>query len=374
MDFAYNEEQQMLRDSVERFGDEAWNLADRLKHLAEGPAGTKRRWHQMAELGWLMLPLSEEAGGLGGGPVEVMAIMEGMGRYLMTEAYVSQCVLPLTLLQHAAADFAPLIEQITMGGACVAVALLEEGGFGSADIAAQAEQDSDGGGDVYRLSGAKMHVEDGADADYFIVSARTSGEFGAREGVGLFLVPSDAAGLTVQRFRSVDGHRHASLLMDKVAAVPVGDVATAADRIDAAVGRALVAHMAEAVGSMEAAAAATLEYARTREQFGAAIGSFQVVQHKLVDMHVACEEARAIMMVAAGQLASGAIATNLLSAAKVRVAQCGVQVAQQAVQLHGGVGTSDELVVSHHLRRQMMLELAHGDSEHYRSRFADHSF
>lgn len=370
MNFVYTEEQQMLRDSVERFGDEQWNAAERLKHLADGPDGTARRWKQMADLGWLMLPLSQDAGGLGGGPMEIMAIMEVMGRYLMTEAYVSHCLLPLTLLQDVAVDFAPLIAQITMGEACVAVALLEEGGYSSTDIETTAVQD----GDFYRLTGTKWHVEDGADAHYYIVSARTKGEVGGSDGVSLFLLPSDGDGVTVQRFRSVDSHRHACLQLDQAVAVPVGPVGGATHIIDAAVGRALIAHMAEAVGSMEAAAAATLEYARTREQFGAAIGSFQVVQHKLVDMAVACEEARAMMMVAAGQLASGAIALDLLAAAKVRVSQCGVQVAQQAVQLHGGVGTSDELIISHHLRRQMMLELLYGDCDYYRSQFADHSF
>lgn len=370
MDFAYNDEQQMLWDSVQRFGDDHWNTADRLKKLAEGPEGTARRWQHMADLGWLMLPLSQEAGGLGGGPVEVMAIMEGIGRHLMTESYVSHCLLPLSLLQNFAADFAPLIEQISMGQARVAVALVEEGGFSSADIETFAVQD----GDCYRLTGAKLHVEDGADAQYYLVSARTIGSFGLRDGVSLFLVPSDADGLTVQKFRSVDSHRHASLQFDQVAALPVGAIGCAADDIDAAIGRAIVAQMAEAVGSMEAAAAATLDYARTREQFGTAIGSFQVVQHKLVDMHVACEEARSIMMVAAGQLSSGTVSPALIAAAKVRVSQCGVNVAQQAVQLHGGVGTSDELIVSHHLRRQMMLELAHGDSDYHRSRFADLSF
>lgn len=370
MDFAYNEEQQMLRDSVERFGDEQWSAADRLKHLAEGTAGSARRWQQMADLGWLMLPLSEEAGGLGGGPIEIMAIMEGMGRHLMTEPYVSHCLLPLALLQMAAADFAPLLEQISLGQARVAAALIEDGGFSSADIESLAVQD----GDTYHLSGAKLHVEDGADADYYLVSARTSGSFGMRNGVSLFLIPRDAAGLAVQRFRSVDSHRHAALQLDHVPALLVGPAGAAADAIDAAMGRAIAAHMAEAVGSMEAVAAATVDYARTREQFGAAIGTFQVVQHKLVDMQVACEEARAIMMVAARQMANGAATPAMIAAAKVRVAQCGVAVAQQAVQLHGGVGTSDELIISHHLRRQMMLELAHGDSDYHRSRFADLSF
>ncbi|WP_428680758.1 acyl-CoA dehydrogenase family protein [Sphingopyxis sp.] len=367
MQFAFNDEQQMLHDSALRFGEDQWNAADRLKRLAEGPEGTARRWAQMAELGWLMLPIAEEDGGLGGGPVEIMAIMEGFGRHLMTEAYVSHCVLAPALMAGGGDHCAALLEQVGAGQARIAAALIEDEGFEVAAISANASDD----GGSFKLTGAKAHVEDGADADWYLVSARTAGTSGARAGVSLFLVPRGAEGLTIQRFRSVDSHRHCSLDLADVAGIPVGAIGEAADRIDAAIDRAIIAHLAEAVGSMEAAVAATLDYVRTRQQFGAPIGSFQVVQHKIVDMSVACEEARALMMVAASQLASGGEASSLIAAAKVRVAQCGIAVAQQAVQLHGGVGTSEELVVSHHLRRQMMLDLAHGDRDHHKARFAE---
>lgn len=370
MQFAYNDEQQMLRDSVERFGEEEWNAADRLKRLAEGPAGGRRRWAKMAELGWLALPISESEGGLGGGPVEVMAIMEGIGRHLMTEAYASHCVLAPALMRGGGEHCAVLLEQLGAGAIRIAAALIEDSGFAPASIRTEAL--ADGGG--VRLSGTKIHVEDGADADWFLVSARTSGSVGSRDGIGLFLVPCDADGLDVRRFRSVDGHRHASLALRGVSATPVGQVGEAADRIDLAMDRAILAVLAESVGSMEAALAATLDYVRTRQQFGAPIGTFQAVQHKLVDMSLACEEARALTMVATAQYAQTASDAALVAAAKVRVAQCGIAVTQQAVQLHGGVGTSEELVVSHHLRRQMMLELAFGDASFHKARFADVSF
>ncbi len=367
MQFAYNDEQQMLRDSARRFGEDEWGAADRLKRLAEGADGNARRWAQMAELGWLMLPIAEADGGLGGGPIEIMSIMEGFGRHLMTEAYVSHCVLAPALMQGGGDHCTALLEQVGAGQVRISAALIEEEGYAAASIATSAAQIGDG----FRLTGAKTHVEDGADADWYLVSGRTAGSFGASEGVSLFLVPRNADGLVVGRFRSVDGHRHCTLELADVAAIPVGAIGEAADRIDAALDRAIVAHLAEAVGSMEAAVDATLDYVRTRQQFGAPIGSFQVVQHKIVDMSVACEEARALTMVAASQLASGGGAASLIAAAKVRVAQCGIAVAQQAVQLHGGVGTSEELVVSHHLRRQMMLDLAHGDRDYHKARFAD---
>ncbi|HEV2599482.1 acyl-CoA dehydrogenase [Sphingopyxis sp.] len=367
MQFAFNDEQQMLHDSALRFGADEWNAADRLKRLAEVGEGAARRWAQMAELGWLMLPVAEEDGGLGGGPVEVMAIMEGVGRHLMTDAYVSHCVLPAALLAGGGEHCAALIEQVGAGQVRIAAALIEEEGFDTAAISSRAAADGDG----FKLTGAKAHVEDGADADWYLVSARTAGVSGERDGVSLFLVPASAEGLTVQRFRSVDSHRHCSLDLTDVAGIPVGAIGEAADRIDAARDRAIVAHLAEAVGSMEAAVEATLDYVRTRQQFGVPIGSFQVVQHKVVDMSVACEEARALTMVATSQLARGGEASSLIAAAKVRVAQCGIAVAQQAVQLHGGVGTSEELIVSHHLRRQMMLDLAHGDRDYHKARFAE---
>ena len=273
--FAYNDEQQMLRDSVERFGEEEWNAADRLKRLAEVGEGATQRWARMAELGWLMLPISEEDGGLGGGPVEVMAIMEGVGRHLMTDAYVSHCVLPAALLADGGEHCAALLEQIGAGQVRIAAALIEDEGFDITAVSTRADAD----GDSFKLTGAKAHVEDGADADWYLVSARTAGTSGERAGVGLFLVPRSAEGVSVQRFRSVDSHRHCSLDLAGVAGIPVGVVGEAADRIEAALDRAIVAHLAEAVGSMEAAVEATLDYVRTRQQFGAPIGSFQVVQH-----------------------------------------------------------------------------------------------
>lgn len=366
MDFSYSDEQRMLRDSVDRFGETEWAVAERLRKLAEGVEGSRRRWRAMAELGWLMLPIDEAEGGLGGGPVEVMAIAEGFGRHLMTEPYVTNCVLAVALMQGGGDRCADLLRQLGEGAVWIAAGLIEDDGYSLDAVETRAS----GSDDDMRLSGVKVHVEDGADADWYIVSARTGGGAGDRDGISLFLVPRDADGLTVRRFRSVDGHRHARLELNGVTGRLIGDRDQASPRIAAAVDRAIAAHLAEAVGSMESATAATLDYARTRQQFGVAIGSFQVIQHKLVDMTIGCEEARAITTLATIRLAGDTPDAALVAAAKTRVAQCGVLVAQQAVQLHGGVGTSEELVVSHHLRRQMMLDLAHGDRDHHRTRFA----
>lgn len=367
MDFLYSDEQAMLRDSVDRYGHDEWSAADRRRILTQGPDGARRRWRAMADLGWLMLPITERQGGLGGGPVEIMAVMEGFGRHLIAVPYVTTCVLVPALLgdDPAAAD---LLVAIGAGEASAAAALIENDGGGDPGwVETRAQRDGDG----WRLTGVKPHVEDGADADWFVVSARTSGAPGERNGIGLFLLRRDAPGATVTGFRAVDAHRHARLTVDAAAATAIGDPADALPVIEVAIDRAICAHLAEATGSMEAAAAATLDYLRTRQQFGVPIGSFQALQHRMVDMTIACEEARAMTYHATLSLGQAPDdRARAVSAGKVRVGQSGIFVGQQAVQLHGGLGFSDELIVSHHLRRQMMLDLAHGGAELHSSRHA----
>jgi pimeloyl-CoA dehydrogenase len=368
MDFNYSDEQRMLRDSVDRYGLERWPAADRRTMLDQDAVTAKTRWCEMAELGWLMLPIAEADGGLGGGPVEVMAVMEAIGRHLIVAPYGACCVLAPALIGGGGDPAAGILEGIGAGTLLAAAALLEaDGGYDLHRVAARAESGPAG----WRLSGAKCHVEDGADADWFVVSARSAGAVDERDGVGLFLVPRDADGLSVERFRAIDGHRHARLRLDNVPAVPVGDVEGGLPVIERAVDHVIAAQLAEATGSIEAASAATLDHLRTRHQFGVAIGSFQVLQHRMVDMTVACEEARSMTYHATLNLHRDPIERGrAVAAGKVRVGECGVYVGQQAVQLHGGVGFSDELIVSHHLRRQMMLTLAHGPVDHHRARFA----
>ena len=368
MDLSYSEEQVMLRDSVDRYGADTWPAASRQAMLHGDPADARRRWRDMAELGWLMLPIAEGRGGLGGGGAEVMAVMEGIGRHLMVTPYASACVLVSALLAEPGDPADELLAAIGAGEMIAAAALLEaDGGYALDHVATTATAGRAG----WVLNGAKIQVEDGADADRFIVSARTAGNPGDAGGIGLFLIDRDAAGLTVDRFRSIDGHRHARLRFDDVSAVALDDGDTALARIEAAVDRAIAAQAAEATGSMEAAAGATLDYLKTRQQFGVAIGTFQALQHRMVDMTLACEEARAMACHATLHLeAAPGVRRRAAAAAKVRVGESGLFVGQQAVQLHGGVGFSDELIVSHHLRRQMMLAIAHGSIDHHRARFA----
>jgi pimeloyl-CoA dehydrogenase len=370
MDFDYSLEQQMLRDSADRFGAENWPVERRLQCLKDVGRNVAKSWEEMAGLGWLMLSISEQDGGLGGSAVDVMALMEGIGRHLIPVPYVASCVLAPALLSGGGDLAAEVLQAIGEGKARVAAGFLEpEGGFDLAHVGLRADRGEGG----WRLSGEKLHVEDGGDAEWYIVSARNAGGTMDAVGISLFMIPCDAPGMTVQRFRAIDGHIHARLRLDGVTrAMLIGESDNALDRIEAAVDRAIVAHAVEAVGSMEMANTVTLDYLKTRRQFGVSIGSFQVLQHRAVDMMIAAEEARSMMYHAALRLdAESHERRRAVSAAKTRVGQTGLYVARQAVQLHGGVGTSDELIVSHHFKRQMMLDAAYGTADYHRSRYAN---
>jgi len=364
MDFDYSDEQRLLADQVDRFGQDHYPATARDALLGELAAGDRRRWRGLTELGLLALPFAEADGGLGGSAVDIMAAMEMLGRHRVPEPYVAAGVLASALL--AGADQQDLVDRIMAGDAIVAGAFLEEdGGFALDRIRTRAEADGDG----WRLSGAKIHVEDGGGADMFLVSA-TSGA----DGISLFAVPADAPGLRVDRARAVDHHRHARLTLDDVrlpADALVGDADTALPRIEAAVDRALCAYMAEAVGSMDALVRITIDYLKTRHQFGAPIGSFQALQHRMVDIAIAAEEARSMTYHATLHLdREPAERRRAVAAGKARVGQAGLFVGRQCVQLHGGVGVTSELIVSHHLQRLMMIDLAHGDAAHHVRRFA----
>jgi alkylation response protein AidB-like acyl-CoA dehydrogenase len=368
MDFELNSDQQMLADSVDRFGREAWPAAERPRLLQAFSRGEVGNWRQMAELGWLALPLSEEQGGLGGSPSDLMVVAEGLGRHLVPEAFISCCVLAASVLDASRND---LLASVASGDTRLALAVGDGDSRFSHLVVATTATRTNGG---YVLSGEKRYVADGADADWFVVPARTSGAVGDLQGISLFLVPKDAPGLQVDRFRAADHHRHARLRLDRVslgADALIGEEGAGGMPLGQAIKRAVIAHCAEAVGAMDALRELTLEYLKTRRQFGAAIGSFQVLQHRMVDIAIACEEARAITYRATLEQEAGVLDKGrMASAAKARVGQTGLFVGRQSVQLHGGVGTSDELVVSHYLKRLMMIDMSYGNADHHRSRFA----
>lgn len=363
MDFSLTAEQTLLADSIARFVAAHGDHAARRARAAE--PFDRAAWAQMADLGWLGIAVPEAGGGLGFSAVETMLVMEGIGRGLCRVPYGGTCVLALALLPAES----PLLPAIAAGTAQVAIALGEaDGRFDLAHAATRATL----AGGAWRLDGRKSFVPDGATADWFIIPARTGGGTADRDGITLFLVARDAPGLAIEAARGPDLHHHAALALADVPATAISAVGAGFAPLEAAVDRSIAAHLAEAVGAMEALRDATLAYLKTREQFGAALGSFQALQHRMVDMAIACEEARSMLYLATLRLdAPSADRRRAVSAAKARIGQTARFVAHQAVQLHGGVGTSDELAVSHYLKRLLVLDLMHGDADHHRGLFAE---
>ncbi len=369
MDFALTPEQHQLQNSVARFGREYGDFAAWRRMVAAGHAFDTGNWRHMAELGWLGIAIPERDGGLGGTPVDTMVVMEGIGCSLALEPFVSSCVLAPALLAGApVAVRETLLPGIAAGEVFVTLAQAEPNGrFDLSHVETIAVPH--GGGHV--LTGIKSHVMDGATADWFVVPARTRGEMDDTDGITLFLVAADAAGLVRENMRGPDHRHNARLTLDGVAATALlGSLHDGLAVLERAVDAAIAARLAEAVGAMDALRDMTLDYLKTRQQFGVAIGSFQALQHRMVDISTACEEARSMTYQAVLSLSLPRLARRrAISAAKARVGQTGMFVGHQAVQLHGGIGTSDELAVSHYLKRLLMIDLSFGNADHHRALF-----
>jgi alkylation response protein AidB-like acyl-CoA dehydrogenase len=373
MNFTLTHEQQQLQDGARRFARERYSFERWRVMTQAGVACNAENWQQMADLGWLAITIAEEDGGLGGNATDVMVLMEEFGKAMVLEPYVSTCIAGTLLACHAnASRRAQLLEGIATGACRIALAIGEEDSrFDLSYVTTRAEHSGDG----FTLSGYKSYVPDGSSAHWLIVPARTSGQPGDEAGITLFLVASDAAGTRLQHYRGADYRQASALHLSDVrvdASAVIGEVGAGFALLDLAVDHAVVATLAEAVGAMTAASDMTLDYLKTRKQFGVTIGSFQALQHRMVDMTIACEEARSMLYYALEYLDGASdVRRRAVSAAKVRVAQSAIYVGQQAVQLHGGIGTSDELAISHFLKRLTMFELSFGNTDHHRRRFAD---
>jgi len=372
MNFDLSEEQRLLKDSAWRYGADHGDFTAWRARVARGEAFDVKSWRRMADLGWLALNAPEEDGGLGAGPVETMVVAEAVGRYLMLEPFVSTSVIaPVLLTAAPAEERARLMASLIEGGVVISLADAEPNGrFDLHRVATRAEVVEGG----YRLTGEKSHALDGGSADGFVVPARTSGAEDSQDGISLFLVPAKSEGLTVVRSRAMDNRHNASLKLEGVV-VPgeglIGDLGEGFGLLRKAVDHGVVARLAEAVGAMDAVYAMTLEYLKTRKQFGQTLGSFQALQHRAVDMAIACEEARSMMYLATIALSGDAgQRRKVIAAAKARVGQTSLYVGRQAVQLHGGVGFTEELAVAHYLKRLIMIDMAFGNADHHRAELA----
>jgi pimeloyl-CoA dehydrogenase small subunit len=368
MDFDYTPDQQLLADSVTRLLQDRYDFDSRKRYLASGGFSAEM-WGQFAELGLLGVPFSEQDGGLGAGAVEQLIVMEAFGRHLVLEPYLASVVLGGGCLRYGARDplRGKLIPDVIGGTKRLALAHSErQSRFDLVDVAATARRNGYG----WVLNGSKKYVLNGASADYVLVSARVSGGQRDRAGIALFAVDTSLAGIERRGYFTQDGSSAADVQLSDVQvddSCLIGEAGKALSLIERVVGDGIAAVCAEAVGAMSAALDITVEYLKTRKQFGVTIGSFQALQHRAVDMLVMVEQARSMALYAAmmSDDSDPQERSRALSAAKVQIGRSARFVGEQAVQLHGGIGITEECHVGHYYRRLTMIELLFGDTPHH---------
>ncbi len=375
MDFRYSDEQLALQDTLQRFISRDYDF-ERRRTFARSPLGySAEAWSQYAELGLLALPLPEEFGGLGGNGVDVMVVMEQVGQGLLLEPYLSTVVLCGGLIRDAASG--PMkrttLPRIAAGQLQIALAAYEAAGrYELSHVACTAVRKDDG----WHLSGRKTVVLDAPSADYFLVSARSCGAVTDVGGISLFLVRRDAPGLTLFPYPTQSGGRAADLQLQDVAIegdAVIGVPEQSLGIIERAVDVSIAALCAEASGIVTALNQATLNYLKTRKQFGAAIGTFQALQHRMAEMFIAGEQIRSMAIIAAIQSDSAVEAERRrsMAGAKAYIGQAARFVSQQAVQLHGAMGVVDDVIVSHYFKRLTMIDMTLGDADFHLARFSD---
>ncbi|TMH69352.1 MAG: pimeloyl-CoA dehydrogenase small subunit [Betaproteobacteria bacterium] len=355
MNFDYNEEQQLLADSVRRYLAKSYDFEARRKIVA-GQGWSAEAWAQFAEMGLTGLPLSTEHGGFGGGAVDLMGVMEAFGEALVVEPYLP-LVLAARLIERGAssAQKEALLPGVVEGRTKLALAHNEKGTRFALDAVRAAARRNDG---RWSIEGEKSAVVGAPSADRLVVSARREG------AIGLFLV--EVGKVDLQAYRTMDERLAADVVLRGAQAEPLdGDLASLEEATD--FGTALIC--AEAVGAMKFACDSTLEYLKTRKQFGVPIGTFQALQHRIVDMFISLEQARSMACLAASKADAGGEPRSI-SAAKIKIADAARHVSQEAVQLHGGMGMSEELKMSHAFRRLTVLAREFGDADHHLARLA----
>lgn len=376
MDFNLNAEQELLREGLSKFLAARYALENSRAAAKSGAGWQPEIWRSFAdELGILGAPLPEAVGGSGGGPVETMVIAEELGAALVIEPYIGTVVVAGGLLQQIGNPAAwAVLEQICDGSAVVALAVTEEdSGDHWEGLSTRAVRT---GSDRWVITGSKTVVMDAPLATHLLVVARTAGQPGDLGGISLFLMPCDPGapvpGLQVHRYRTIDDRQAADLLFDGLE-LP-GEALLSNDAwpvLSRARDHGAAAVCAEAVGMMRTVLADTVEYCKQRHQFGAPIGSFQVLQHRMVDMHMEVEQSVAATYLAVLNLdADPSARARAVSAAKVTVGRAARFVGQSAVQLHGGMGMTEELAIGHYFKRLTALQYEFGSTDHHRARYA----
>lgn len=373
MDFEFTEEQQLLKDSVERLLGDKYDFEKRKKILESGSGWSREIWKQYAELGILGLPFSEDHGGIGGGPVETMLVMSAMGNALALEPYLPTVVLCGGFIRRFGSDAQKnkYLPEIAAGSITGAFAHTErQSRYDLFDVKTTAKPSGDG----FVLDGAKGVVLNGDQADFLIVTARVSGNARDKDGIGLFVVDAKADGVTRRSYRTVDGSSAAEIQLSGVKAGAgdvIGKAGAAYPLIEQVVDDGIAALCAEAVGIFSALTETTADYLRTRKQFGVNIGKFQVLQHRNVEMLIAAEQAKSMTMLATMMVdEKDAVARRkTMAAAKTQIGRSAQFVGEQAIQLHGGIGMTMELKVGHWFKRATAIDIQFGDADYHLEQF-----
>ncbi len=375
MDFSLAEERRLLQDTVKRFLGREYTFEQRRKRLAAGTGFSRETWKQLAELGVLGIGIREDDGGMGGDAFDAMIVMEALGRALVVEPYLSSVVLGAGLVSDAGNDAqrSAWLPAIAAGEKLLAFA---HGEAAARYAASYVETRAIRRGNGWTLDGTKAVVLNGDSADALIVSARTGGGACDRDGISLFLVDPKTRGVSLRAYPTQDAGRAVDARLEGVEVgddMRLGAEGQALAFIERSLDRANAALCAEAIGIIEAMNEATLEYLKTRKQFGQPIGRFQALQHRMADMTIKAVEARSMAILAASAMSSADAneRARRVASAKAFVAQAGRFVGQQAIQLHGAIGMTDELVVSHWFKRLAMIDVTFGDAEHHLGRVSD---
>ena len=373
MDFSLNEIQSMLDDSVEKFIANDYDFETRQEYAGSEQGFSPEVWQTFAELGWTAVPFSEDDGGFGGGAVDIMVMMQLFGRGLVVEPFLANVVLAGGVLRRAAneAQKEQWLQPIMGGELQAALAFVEpQSRYDISNVATTANADGDG----WVLNGTKGVVLNGGNADLLIVPARTSGEQSDTDGISLFVVEADAKGVSRRAYPTVDGHQAAEIELEDVRVVDdaiVGEAHNGYATLDAAIDDATLAVCAEAVGIMQVMTEKTIEYSKNRMQFGVPIGSFQALQHRMVDMFTDCEQTYSLLIWATMVASQGSEeAKRAISAIKYQVGTVGRKVGQEAVQIHGGMGVSWELDIAHYFKRLTAIDQMFGNADWHLDRLA----
>lgn len=373
MDFSFSEEQQLIQDSINKFIQNDYDFETRMAISRRDIGYSKENWELFAELGWLAIPFTEEQGGLGGSAIDLMVVMEEFGKGILVEPFIPTVIIGGGLLSELGnEEQQALIDEVVAGNLQLAFAHAEPGSRYRLNYVSTVASKS---GDNYIINGEKSVVLNES-ADKFLVLARTYGGPADENGLSIFIVDANSDGVTRTGFQTIDGQRGAEIRLEDVnvpASAMLGKEGEAFEAVQKVMNRAILAVCSEAVGAMEVLLERTVEYSKTRKQFGVTLSTFQALQHRMADMFIQHQQARSIVLMAALEMDKSDDLTSVskaISAAKAFIGKSSRHIGQEAIQIHGGIGVTEELDVGHFVKRVTVIEQLFGNTDYHTSRFA----